>query len=90
MFLTRNIVRWIEREVRQHSVVSVYSRSLAIRSSLVPRKKRDYISSDGIDKDQLTPALQQYYKFKEQYKGMYLYSDFIRRLCVILSLRRLL
>ena len=46
-------------------------RSLAVRSGLTPRSKREFISSDAVDKDQLTPALQQYFRFKEQYKGKY-------------------
>ena len=35
----------------------------------VVKGKRDFITSECVDREQLTPALQQYFKFKEQYKG---------------------
>ena len=38
---------------------------------------RDFVTSDGVDKEQLTPALQQYFKFKEQYKGRERLSNWI-------------
>lgn len=53
-----------------------HARVFSLVASLPPARRfavangnRDFITSDGVDKEQLTPALQQYFKFKEQYKG---------------------
>ena len=51
------------------AVLSHSTRAFSLRHELTPQPKRDFISSDSVDKDQLTPALRQYFAFKDQYKG---------------------
>ena len=65
-------------------------RAFSLRHDLTPRPKRDFISSDSVDKDQVTPALRQYFAFKAQYKGILLPLFSIRRLCVVFPIGRLL
>ena len=40
-----------------------------VRSFAISGKKRNFITSEAVEMGQLTPALQQYFKLKEQYKG---------------------
>ena len=65
-------------------------RAFSLRHDLTPRPKRDFISSDSVDKDQLTPALRQYFAFKDQYKGIHDLVLSSRRLCIVFPIRRLL
>lgn len=58
---------------------------LAIRSFSASKRQLDFVTSESVDKEQLTPALQQYFKFKEEYKGITHFQYSIHRLCVILS-----
>ena len=71
MFCYSKVVKRLLLSVKPTPLLFNSVRSLAVRSGLTPRSKREFISSDAVDKDQLTPALQQYFRFKEQYKGKY-------------------
>ena len=71
MFCSSKVVKRLLLRVKPTPLLFNSVRSLAVRSGLTPRSKREFISSDAVDKDQLTPALQQYFRFKEQYKGKY-------------------
>lgn len=63
---------------------------LAIRSFSASKRQLDFVTSESVDKEQLTPALQQYFKFKEEYKGLTSFIRIIHRLCIVLSFGRLL
>ena len=84
---------------RVYSNLKLISKSVSILrnpSFAVPRvfassgRKLDFITSESVDKEQLTPALQQYFKFKDEYKGNVLNEDIIVRLCFVFSSWRLL
>lgn len=69
MFRSSKVVNRLLLSVKPTPLLFNSVRFLAVRSGVTPRSKREFISSDAVDKDQLTPALQQYFRFKEQYKG---------------------
>ena len=69
MFCCSKVARRLLFSVRSTPLLFNSVRSYASHSGLTPRSKREFISSEAVNKDQLTPALQQYFRFKEQYKG---------------------
>lgn len=90
MSLCRQVARTISGRLGMQKMLSNPIRAFSLRHDLTPRPKRDFISSDSVDKDQVTPALRQYFAFKAQYKGILLPLFFIRRLCVVFPIGRLL
>ena len=58
---TLSSIRWKEWRI---APIPLFVRPFAISG-----KKRNFITSEAVEMGQLTPALQQYFKLKEQYKG---------------------
>ena len=81
MFLFRKGLQTPLRRVvyQHHSILKEFS--FPKRTFAAAQRQLDFITSEAVDKDQLTPALQQYFKFKEEYKGcfflVYFHVDYV-------------
>ncbi len=77
MFLFRKGIQTplLRTVCRHHSILKEFS--FPKRTFAAAQRQLDFITSEAVDKDQLTPALQQYFKFKEEYKGCFFLIYFL-------------
>lgn len=76
MFLLRKGIQTplLRAVYHNHGVLPKFS--FPKRTIAAAQRQLDFVTSEAVDKDQLTPALQQYFKFKEEYKGSFFFFCF--------------